>query len=249
MASQLGDYSACENVTVPPLVITKINYNPATSTSFPVSNDQEFIEITNTGSTTVNLSGIYFRELGITYQFPYNSTIAGNSSLYLASNATVFQAKYGFAPFGQYTRNLSNKSENLVLADTFGNIIDNVQYFDSAPWPAAPDGNGSYLQLISTALDNNIASSWIASSTPLAVNQFSNNTFSIFPNPTNNLVTISSPIAIQKIEIIDIYGKLIQTLLADSNELQTDVSNLASGIYFLKINNQFGTKIEKLIKN
>ena len=249
MTTQLGSYSACSNVAVPPLVITKINYNPATSISFPVSNDQEFIEITNTGSTTVNLSGIYFRELGITYQFPYNSTIAGNSSLYLASNATVFQTKYGFAPFGQYTRNLSNKSENLVLADTFGNIIDNVQYFDSAPWPAAPDGNGSYLQLISTALDNNIASSWIASSTPLAVNQFSNNTFSIFPNPTNNLVTISSPIAIQKIEIIDIYGKLIQTLLSDSNEVQTDVSNLASGIYFLKIGNQFGTKTEKLIKN
>jgi hypothetical protein len=250
MTSQLGSYSACDNVTVPPLVITKINYNPATSVSFSVSNDQEFIEITNTGSATVYLSGIYFKELGLSYQFPYNSTLPGNSSLYLCANSTVFQAKNGFAAFDQYTRNLSNKSENLVLVDAFGNVIDNVKYFDSAPWPTAPDGNGSYLQLISTSLDNNLASSWIASSTSLAVKEVNNdNSISvIYPNPTKHLLTISSTNNIDAIEILDVFGKQLMAPKVNTNETSMDISNLSSGIYFVKIYNVFGVKTEKLVK-
>jgi hypothetical protein len=250
MTSQLGSYSACDNVTVPPLVITKINYNPTTSVSFPVSNDQEFIEITNTGSATVDLSGIYFKELGLTYQFPYNSTISGNSSLYLCANSTVFQVKNGFAAFDQYTRNLSNKSENLVLVDAYGNMIDNVQYFDSAPWPTAPDGNGSYLQLISTSLDNNLASSWEASTTSLAVNEVNNDNsmVMIFPNPTNHLLTISSMKNIDYIEILDVSGKQLIATEVNSNETSMDISILSSGIYFVKVYNEFGIKTEKLVK-
>jgi CotH kinase protein/Lamin Tail Domain len=159
--ANIGSPSACLNVVTPPLVITKINYNPTVSGSLS-SNNQEFVQITNTGSTPVNLSGIYFLQLGTTYQFPYNSTVAANTSIYLAANATVFQTKNGIAPFGQYSRNLSNTSQNIVLADAFGNIIDRVEYSDTTPWPTAADGNGSYLQLISTNLDNNLASSWVA---------------------------------------------------------------------------------------
>jgi hypothetical protein len=31
-------------------------------------------------------------------------------------------------PFGQFTRNLSNKSQKIVLADAYGNTIDSVEY-------------------------------------------------------------------------------------------------------------------------
>jgi hypothetical protein len=64
-------------------------------------------------------------------------------------------------PFGQFTRNLSNKSQKIVLADAYGNTIDSVEYFDADPWPTSADG-GTYLDLVNTALDNNIASSWVA---------------------------------------------------------------------------------------
>lgn len=250
MTSQLGSYASCNNVVVPPLVITKINYNPATSVSFPVSNDQEFIEITNTGSATVNLSGIYFKELGLTYQFPYNSTISGNSSLFLCSNSSVFQTQNGFSAFGQYTRNLSNKSQNLVLVDAFGNVIDNVQYFDSAPWPTAPDGNGSYLQLISTSLDNNLASSWIASTNSLAVNEVNNNNSSvvIYPNPAQHILTITSPNNIDSIEIFDVSGKLLIATSVKENQTTVDISNLSVGIYFVKVQSEVGIKTEKIVK-
>lgn len=237
MSSHLGSFSNCSNVAVPPLVITKINYNPATLVSFPVSNHQEFIEITNTGNSSVNLSGIYFRELETTYQFPYNSTLAGNSSLYLASNTTTFLAKNGFAAFGQFTRNLSNKSQKIVLADAFGNVIDTVEYFDSSPWPTAPDGNGSYLQLVSTSLDNNIASSWVASSTALGTDNFNftASTFTIYPNPANHLLMIKGTLDIYRIELYDIYGKEVKAMDLHSDQAQADISDLSSGMYFVKI--------------
>ena len=250
MTNHLGSYTNCNGVTVPPLVITKIHYNPATSTSYPLSGDQEFIEITNTGTASVNLSGIYFKELGMTYQFPYNSSISGNSSLYLASNSAVFQSQNGFAPFGQFTRNLSNKSGKLVLADAFGNIIDNVEYFDSAPWPTAPDGNGSYLQLVSTSLDNNLGPSWIASNVALTTNEnASHDGFTLYPNPVTNYLTINTTDQILKLNLMDITGKIVKTLEVNSNEVTVDISNLSSGIYFVKVEGEFGTKYSKLIKN
>jgi hypothetical protein len=65
-------------------------------------------------------------------------------------------------PFGQFTRNLSNKSQKNCFADAYGNTIDSVSIFDADPWPTSADGGGTYLDLVNTALDNNIASSWVA---------------------------------------------------------------------------------------
>ncbi len=250
MTSNLGSFTNCTGVNVPPLVISKIHYNPTPTTSFPIGSDQEFIEITNTSSSVVNLSGIYFKELGISYQFPYNSTISGNSKIYLASNSSVFQSQNGFAPFGQFTRNLSNKSQKLILSDAFGNTIDYVEYFDTAPWPTAPDGMGSYLQLMNTVFDNNLGTSWIASSNPLATDEISSNSWvTIYPNPVANYLTISSSNQIVKIDFIDISGKVVQSLDVNSSQISTDVSALSNGVYFMTIEGEYGIKHSKFIKN
>lgn len=249
MTTNIGPYSSCNAVQTPALVINKINYNPMISGNFPISNDQEFIEIVNAGTTTVNLTGYYFKELGFTYLFPAFSTIAPNQSIYLASNLTTFQSKYGFAAFGQFTRNLSNSSEKLVLADGFGNTIDSVEYFDTAPWPTAPDGNGSYLQLISTLLDNNLASSWVASNT-LETNDFNLNSSNIiaFPNPVNATVTLQSPQIMDSIEVIDFLGKTISKQNLNETSFQFDMSLYSSGLYFIKIDSGNSSQTIKLIK-
>ena len=249
ITNHIGPYSACNAVQTPALVINKINYNPMISGNFPISNDQEFIEIVNTGTTTVNLTGYYFKELGFTYLFPAFSTIAPNQSIYLASNLTTFQSKYGFAAFGQFTRNLANNSEKLVLADGFGNTIDSVEYFDTAPWPTAPDGNGSYLQLISTSLDNNLASSWVASNT-LETNDFNLNSSNIiaFPNPVNATVTLQSPQIMDSIEVIDFLGKTITKQNVNETSLKFDMSLYSSGLYFIKIDSGNSSQTIKVIK-
>ena len=252
MTNNIGTFSACNNVVTPPLVISQINYNPVAVTTPTTisSNDQEFIQITNTSNGIVNLSGIYFSQLGTTYQFPYNATIAANSAIYLAANTAVFQSKYGLTAFGQYSRNLSNKSQNIVLSDAFGNVIDTVEYFDAVPWPLAADGLGSYLQLIDNSLDNNLGTNWQASTNNLAAANFNFDTiqFSITPNPANDILNVSSSTKINKIEIIDLYGKILKTENSDSNNLTTNISEFSEGIYLIKLFNEYGVKSEKIIK-
>lgn len=157
--SQLSDFSACASPSIPSLVISKINYNPSGDSQ----GDLEFLEITNTGTGSVNTAGLYLREPGMTYNFPSTGSISAGQKIYLASNAAMFESFYGIKPFGEYERNLSNSTYNIVLSDAFGNVIDQVQYVDKGSWSDLADGKGAFLQLKDPGLDNSIPSSWIAS--------------------------------------------------------------------------------------
>lgn len=247
--SQLGSFSACSNVETPSLVITKINYNPGVSANFPTSNDLEFIEIKNTGNTTANLTGVYLKELGLSYQFPANSTLAANQTIYITSNKTTFESKYGVTAFGQFSRNLSNTSQKIVLADGFGNTIDTVEYSNANPWPNA-DGNGSYLQLTSTELDNALASSWAAvSDNTLSVTENPElQSAVLYPNPVKNILTIQAEKPILGYKIYDVSGHLLYQSKQDSNTLKTDWSLYPKGIYFISISNENGSSTKKIIK-
>ena len=236
MTSTLGSYSSCSNVVMPSLVITKINYNPKASIDFPESDALEFIEISNTGTVTVDLTGIYFAGTGLVYQFPPNSTLPPDSSVFLSGNTAVFQVKYGFSPFGKFTRDLSNKSQNIVLADGFGNVIDNVYYYDSSPWPDA-DGNGYYLQLTDPALDNNVAESWTASNeADIKRDSFQSEEFvKIYPNPVDDFLKISSDKAIGQLRIYDMQGRLLVSESISSDTYELNVSRFPKGAYIIRV--------------
>ncbi|HEX9980690.1 MAG TPA: CotH kinase family protein [Flavobacterium sp.] len=246
ISSNIGPYEACAEYIAPPLVISKINYNPGTSGPFPVSNDQEFIEIRNIGNEEIDLTGIYFRELGITYQFPDNAVATPGQSIYLASNPAVFQNKYGVPAFGQFTRNLSNKSQKLALADGFGNIIDFVEYKDAAPWPDA-DGNGSYLQLTDVLLDNSLASSWTAApGNTLATSSNAQHAgVSVYPNPTTGTLYIDSVSEILQTEIFDLSGRLVYS---GKSAGTVDFSRFVEGIYLIKLLSAEGATSIKVVK-
>jgi hypothetical protein len=249
ITSHIGPYGNC-SPALPPLVITKINYHPATTPNFPSSDDLEFIEISNLGSSVIELSGIYFSGTGLVYQFPVNSTLMPGAALHLASNATVFLNKHGIAPFGQFTRNLSNADQNLVLADGFGNVIDHVHYYDDPPWPDA-DGNGKFLQLIDGLLDNNLASSWVA------VDEFAlsnpempfNTMLEVSPNPARFMTKITSGSLMESLEIYNVQGELIAAFSPESNDFKLDMSNYSRGIYFLKVRISGHILYRKIIRN
>jgi hypothetical protein len=250
MTANIGPYSDCSNVVTPPLVITKIMYNPGVTIDFPSSNDQEFIEIQNTGNKTVNLTGVYFSGTGFVYQFPVYSEIFAGSRKILASNSAVFMAKYGIAPSGQFTRNLSNKGEKLVLADGFGNVIDSVTYSNLPPWPNA-NGNGSYLELIDPLSDNSVASNWTASTnTVTSVSETENNTrLKFYPTPVKDNLTIESSGIIKSVELLDFQGKSLQKIDINSGIYKLDMSSCSQGIYLIRVITPGGNFMQKIIKN
>lgn len=234
--------SSCTFPELPAVVISKINYNPEPSGPYN-SNSLEFIELTNNSNTTINLSGFYFKELGITYIFPNNTSLSPNDNLYLASDATAFFSQYGFEPFGTFTRNLSNKSQLLSLANPFGTIVDTVEYLDNTPWPTAADGNGSYLKLIDLNLDNALASSWVASEQSLSTTNFDlQNQIMVYPNPFNSLLNINSSASkISSYELTDMLGRIIvKESNLKKNNFTINLENISSQQYVLKIINEDG---------
>jgi hypothetical protein len=249
MTSSLGPYSGCSNVEIPSLTITKIMYNPNTTTDFPISNDLEFIEIQNTGNTTVDLTGIYFSGTGFVYQFPAFSEIFPGSRKILVSNPSIFMAKYGIPASGQFTRNLSNNGEKLVLADGFGNVIDSVRYSSLPPWPDA-NGNGSYLEVIDPLSDNSIASNWTASkNTVVSVNEtIANKQLKLYPTPVTDNLTIESSTTIKCVELFDFQGRLIRMIDVNSETYKLDMSTCSQGVYMIMVISPVGNSVQKIIK-
>ncbi len=231
MNANIGSFAACANPVLPPLVISRINYNPNASGPYS-SNDSEFVEITNTGATSLSLAGIYLREPGVNFQFAASASVAAGSSIFLASNTSAFQARYGISAIGQFTRNLPNSTHPIVLADAWGNVIDSVVYDDDAPWPDA-DGNGQYLQLISTELDNSLAENWIATGSSLATDAFAGEGFAVYPMPVSDWLHVDGASQIARFTIADAGGKQLESNPMTADKI--DFSKYSSGFYFLKI--------------
>ncbi|MCY1719516.1 T9SS type A sorting domain-containing protein [Prolixibacteraceae bacterium Z1-6] len=79
-----------------------------------------------------------------------------------------------------------------------------------------------------------------------------NSTFSfqIFPNPATELLTIRMPSELQKslVEICDIHGKLINNFTMTNTERQINISDLPTGMYFIKLRSDNTNCIKKFIK-
>ncbi|HMM11209.1 MAG TPA: CotH kinase family protein [Bacteroidales bacterium] len=250
--TNLSGFQVCATPTVPQLVISRIHYHPKAAMGFS-KDDLEFIEITNNSAQLVDLSGIYLREPGISYQFPPNSTIAPGAKILLASNAQVFQQFYGLPAFGQYTRYLSNKSYKIQLADAWGNTIDEVHYFDSAPWPPQADGNGPHLKLIDVNLDNSLPQNWMSSNEQLvgSAERYRLSTIRIAPNPATSVVIVTATDPVAGFELYDASGRLWKQFVGIENqEFAIDLSNLPSQVYMLKVFETAGhISFHKLVKH
>jgi len=245
----IGSSSECENVPVPPLVISGIMYHPPSSATYPDKDDPEFMEITNNGDQDISLKGLYFSGTGFVYQFPFYSTMKSNSSIILAGNITAFRTEYGTNPFGQFTRRLSDKSQKLVLSDRYGNVIDEVHYSDTIPWPDA-DGNGKYLKLNDPDLDNNTPANWTATDNILVSDRSvrSDDELILYPNPVIDLLRVTAPAAIKTISLYSIQGQLLSEVFVNSRSYESDIHFLTSGIYIIKIRTSDNEYTRKIVK-
>ena len=231
----IGTYEGCADVDVPPLVISKIHYHPMDWMGID-GDHLEFVEITNNGDDDVDLTGVYFRELGLSYQFPDNAHIAGHAAVWLCSDSLMFSEYYNQTPFGQYMRKLDNKSENLVLVDAWGNVIDEVHYSDSLPWPMEADGNGPFLQLKDLNADNSLAENWVLGYDLLGMDENTDNQlFAVFPNPTSGWVRMVATVGVTRCQVFDLMGNLLQEAAPSGLDFDMDLSHCPAGMYIIKV--------------
>jgi hypothetical protein len=158
---------------VGPIVISEIMYHPP-------AGDAEYIELANITSEPVTLldsaTGTPWRMTqGITHEFPRSPplTITAGERILLVRNSAVFMQSYtppaGTRVFQWTSGALDNSGETLEISrpgrtNNLGTRqyirIDRVNYSDSHPWPAGPDGGGTALRRISERSYGNDFANW-----------------------------------------------------------------------------------------
>ncbi len=130
------------------LIISEINYHPAPPAAPELAadatlsdDDFEFIELRNTGNVTLDLTGAHFTE-GVRFTFPAGTLLAAGEHLVIVENAAAFALRYGngAAVAGQFTGNLDNDADTIVLLSATGAELIRMRYDDD--WTSAADGAG-----------------------------------------------------------------------------------------------------------
>jgi len=127
------------------LRITEIMFNPRNTGNLNDPNE-EFIELKNTGLTTLNLNLVKFTE-GINFTFP-DMELDPGECVVVVKDQSAFEAQYGTSinMAGVYTGSLANNGERIRLEDAIGRTILDFEYDDR--WYPIADGDGFSLTII-----------------------------------------------------------------------------------------------------
>ncbi len=278
--SYLDEWSSLVNIvlSIPSelnnLKLTEIHYHPIVQDTTEDDRAYEFVELKNTGNSTLDLSDVAFTN-GLTYVFPKQTVLKTGEFIVLASNAKDFAERYSFPPFDSYRGALNNGGERLTLLSATGDTLFSIRYEDDAPWPTSSDGEGYSLVPVerNPGGDLTTADQWCSSmSIHGSPGYDDNNDTSIhdvidskperfqlyqnYPNPFNPTTTInytlSSP-GFVTLKIYNVLGREMKTLVntyqnAQLYTIQFDASDMPSGIYIyhLKIGNTY-SEIKKLV--
>lgn len=143
------------------LRITELMYHPVQGGQL------EFIELMNTGGTTLSLAGITMADTQPFDEFVFGDVeLAPGECGVLVADQAAFVVRYGagIRILGEWAGGaLSNGGERIVLNDAAGNAIHSFQYNDNEPWPIEADGLGPSLEVIDTERSYDDASNWRAS--------------------------------------------------------------------------------------
>ena len=186
------------------LEISEIMYHSQVTDTTILIDAYEFIEITNTGNTALDISG-YSIDKGVFYVFPANTLIQPNEFIVLVKDSTFFGNKYpGVTIGGQYAGGLKNGGETIRIIDPLFATVFSVTYNDVAPWPTLADGFGfSLVSTFSTTTSPDLAAYWQIGQldgTPGQSEPQSNNNYPIVINEI-----LSSPV-LGELDAIELYN-------------------------------------------
>jgi hypothetical protein len=142
-----------------------------------------------------------------------------------------------------------------TAAENFQNIY--FPFFDSSTGTSpATQQNFTYSivflgETVTLFINSEFNQQAVYGSEPLSTPPFNKESFSIYPNPSEDFIKIKLNNSPSKKTTLDIYNNI--GILQKSEQLtdsttQINISNLAAGVYFLKITSETGTSVKKLTK-
>ena len=110
-------------------------------------------------------------------------------------------------------------------------------------WPSGEED-----EILNPSINTSIE---IIEGSTLNANEFNNTSISVYPNPTRDYVIVETPVNNTNIsyEVYDITGKVAISNKTLNNSKQIELKSLQSGIYFLHLDLDGTTQIQKIIKD
>ena len=74
--------------------------------------------------------------------------------------------------------------------------------------------------------------------------------FNVYPNPVNDKLYVETDAEIEEVIIYDIYGRVQNLRNSETQKLRNsiDVTNLNSGVYFVKVVTEKGETVQRFVK-
>ncbi len=152
----------------------------------------------------------------------------GNDGLYVGMNYGIYYIDKGLTEWQPYSNNIPNVQINELEINNETNMLYAATY-----------GRGLWVSPLETpvlGVDDKILEENV----------------SVYPNPANDILNVKLSQNLEAdIRVFDTLGKLVvyQPNISISGSHSVSVSNLNSGIYFVRINTETGTVTKKFIKN
>lgn len=216
-----------------------------------------------TGQTTYNITG--GKSAAIAWiaqdQDAHLTSPAFNLTGYTAATL-AFKTKIGYeymvAPFANGNLNVEISTNGTVWTSVWveedaGVFVDYVTLNISVPLTAYLGFATVYVRFHYTGNDaDSLSVDDVLVTGSLGVNEVLASSFTTFPNPANDVITLtnSESTTVNNISISDINGRTIRTINVENlSEVQINVADLYAGVYFMTINSDAGKAVKKFIKS
>lgn len=241
-------YSPCNE----PVFFSEINYNNISANY----NAGDWVELKNNTNAPLSVKDYVFKDSkdNHVYMLPDITIPAGGFWVLTADNLLFANRHPSVDNFsGVFDFGLSG-NDALRLYDDQGRLITSVLYNSIDPWPTTPATDDYTMEYggMQAYVDPNTGTSWFAgceggspgrafTTCPALPGGASAN---VYPNPTNGQLNVvynnaNNSSNITHLELYDLNGNVVQRLkvVAIENivEVQIDVNELASGVYYLRV--------------
>ena len=215
------------------------------------SSDDEFIEIYNSGVSSIDLEGYTISDgFGVRHTFTGTVLAAG-------SFITVFGGgtPTGISGISQVASSgsigLNNGGDTVTIKDGGGTKrleeIYGGEGANNQSLARDPDFTGAFVEHTTIAGNSVNFSPGVRNDGTLSANDFNTNNFKLYPNPTSKgFVNISSNnSAAMKVIVFDVLGKQVINEMVSNKRL--DVSSLNTGVYIMRVTQDNASITKKLV--
>jgi plastocyanin/predicted extracellular nuclease len=260
-------------VAVPPTYDLAVTEIMANSNDADATVNADWFEITNYGTTAINLGGFSWDDntnVAGTSVFPAVNVAPGEAIVVwsgTSANEAAFRARWIMHPSTQVIvssqltgafQNLSSSADAVVLYDTSATAVEicNAIYNSTLPGKSVEfdTANAVYLGNAAvgvrgawTSLGNDVGSPGNRNTIGLNENGLAG--VRVSPNPASDRAELSLPMAGRKtIRVTNVLGQEVMATATDANQLALNVSGFQAGVYLVEVRTDLGTTTLRVVK-